>query len=78
MNIDDIIVMLEDKKDKIDRAIAYAEVISYLKSLKAVVRFDESNSNWKNHINDSIVNLITDDINKSLVRIEEMFATNLI
>lgn len=78
MNIDDIIVMIEDKKDNVDRAIAYVEVINYLKGLKEAVRFEPNSLNWKNAINDDIVALVIDDVDNALGRVTEMFKVNLV
>lgn len=78
MNIDDIIIMIESRHDKIDRAIGYAELIMYLNDLKKAVRFENNPSNWKNAINDSIVELVNTNLDKSLVIAKEAYSSNLI
>lgn len=77
MNLDKIINDVEEIPDITDRCIAYANVISYLKRLRAVYYFNDSEVEFENDINKLLLDKQHCEIDNAINKIKEMITINV-
>lgn len=77
MNLNAIINEIEELTSATERCISYAEVILYLKAVRETYGFYNSTVDWKNDINQRLVNHMQAVIDEQIEQIKLLIDLNI-